>query len=156
MGEAEQMGEAIWGGEEGMLPRKLKEAPGRETACSEQLRFLLFFVFFFVREGWEKEGKSSVKSLFGGYDSDTIWTLKLSHCPGLSLAAHIKKKTQGEGNKKTPRNSEYAPLLSPVLETKCIPRAQWAAFLILSSTLSSAALQLQDISFISHGWDVHL
>lgn len=47
MGEAEQMGEAIWGGEGGMLPRKLKEAPGRETACSEQLRFLYFFFFFF-------------------------------------------------------------------------------------------------------------
>lgn len=46
-GEAEQMGEAIWGGEGGMLPRRLKEAPGRETACSEQLRFLYSLSFFF-------------------------------------------------------------------------------------------------------------
>lgn len=45
-GEAEQMGEAIWGGEGGMLPRKLKEAPDRETACSEQLRVLYSFSLF--------------------------------------------------------------------------------------------------------------
>lgn len=42
-GRAEQMGEAIWGAEGGMLPRRLKEAPGRETACSEQLEFLYSF-----------------------------------------------------------------------------------------------------------------
>lgn len=55
------MGEAIWGGEVGMLPRKLKEAPGRETACSEQLRCLYIYRVFFVREGWEKEWKISVR-----------------------------------------------------------------------------------------------
>lgn len=43
-----------------MLPRKLKEPPGRKTACSEELRFL-YSLFLFFRDGWEKKGKNPVR-----------------------------------------------------------------------------------------------
>lgn len=42
-GSCQGMGEAIWGGEVGMLPRKLKKAPGRETACSDACIYIGFF-----------------------------------------------------------------------------------------------------------------
>lgn len=75
------------------------------------------FVFFgfLVRERCEKEKKNLSLGLFAGYDSDTMQILKLSHCPGLSFAAHIKKKKKNTEKvaKKTPINSRVCSITKP-------------------------------------------